>query len=101
MTVAIAIPLVVAAAFVEVYVSPHLILALRGERGAAGYKRALSTDRLRMRGVAVVGLQRDVDELVATDVDRDGHVRVDAPVAPTRKLPIETIRPRSSASHAS
>lgn len=29
-TVAFAIPLVVAAAFVEVYVSPHLILALRG-----------------------------------------------------------------------
>jgi hypothetical protein len=29
-TVAIAIPLVVTAAFVEVYVSPHLILALRG-----------------------------------------------------------------------
>ncbi len=29
-TVAIAIPMVVAAAFVEVYVSPHLILALRG-----------------------------------------------------------------------
>ena len=29
-TVAIAIPLVVIAAFVEVYVSPHLILALRG-----------------------------------------------------------------------
>jgi hypothetical protein len=29
-TVAIAIPIVVAAAFVEVYVSPHLILALRG-----------------------------------------------------------------------
>jgi Stage II sporulation protein M len=30
MTVAFAIPLVVTAAFVEVYVSPHLILALRG-----------------------------------------------------------------------
>jgi uncharacterized membrane protein SpoIIM required for sporulation len=29
-TVAFAIPLVVAAAFIEVYVSPHLILALRG-----------------------------------------------------------------------
>ncbi|WCB96899.1 hypothetical protein DSM104299_05669 [Baekduia alba] len=29
-TVAIAIPLVVAAAFIEVYVSPHVILALRG-----------------------------------------------------------------------
>jgi hypothetical protein len=29
-TVAIAVPVVVAAAFVEVYVSPHLILALRG-----------------------------------------------------------------------
>jgi hypothetical protein len=29
-TVAIAIPLVVTAAFIEVYVSPHLILALRG-----------------------------------------------------------------------
>ncbi len=29
-TVALAIPIVVAAAFVEVYVSPHLILALRG-----------------------------------------------------------------------
>jgi hypothetical protein len=29
-TVAIAIPMVVAAAFVEVYVSPHLIIALRG-----------------------------------------------------------------------
>jgi hypothetical protein len=30
LTVAVAIPLVVTAAFVEVYVSPHLILALRG-----------------------------------------------------------------------
>ena len=30
LTVAIAIPLIVAAAFIEVYVSPHLILALRG-----------------------------------------------------------------------
>jgi hypothetical protein len=29
-TVAIAIPMVVAAAFIEVYVSPHLIIALRG-----------------------------------------------------------------------
>jgi uncharacterized membrane protein SpoIIM required for sporulation len=29
-TVAFAIPLVVIAAFVEVYVSPHFILALRG-----------------------------------------------------------------------
>ena len=29
-TVAIAIPMVVTAAFIEVYVSPHLILALRG-----------------------------------------------------------------------
>jgi hypothetical protein len=30
LTVAVAIPLVVTAAFIEVYVSPHLILALRG-----------------------------------------------------------------------
>jgi uncharacterized membrane protein SpoIIM required for sporulation len=29
-TVTIAIPMVVTAAFIEVYVSPHLILALRG-----------------------------------------------------------------------
>jgi len=30
LTVAIAVPLVVTAAFIEVYVSPHFILALRG-----------------------------------------------------------------------
>jgi hypothetical protein len=32
-TVALAVPLVIIAAFIEVYVSPHLILALRGQPG--------------------------------------------------------------------